>query len=420
MSLNNNTFPPLYHVKQTLPAAEPIDVEAALESEWQRLNMADHVRGKRIALGFGSRGVVQIDRIARKIVALMKESGSDPFIVPAMGSHGGAIAEGQIEVLSGLGITEESVGCPINATMDVVDMGVTASGLPALLDRNVAEADGVILTNRVKIHTDFHGPHESGIIKMLAIGLGKEKGASRIHSFGTKGLREYMPITARHLIDKLPFVAGFGLVEDGYHRPARLEGFIGTDMVAGDQRLLDLSRSLMPSIPVDELDVLVLDEMGPNISGAGMDTNVIGRWMIAGEPEPERPRIKNIVVLDLTPESHGNAAAAGLADFMPRRLLDKIDFPVTTKNVFTSGFLLRGKLPMVFENDYEAIDAAVTDLFRARPEDRENLRMIRIKNTMELEDLWVSPALVDELSQMEGVTVDNDPAPLTFTDGHLF
>ncbi|MDE2638941.1 MAG: lactate racemase domain-containing protein, partial [Chloroflexota bacterium] len=276
--MDDVTIPTLYPIKQALPQAEPVDIERRLEAEFARLGLAAQVRGKRIALGFGSRGIAEIDRIAGALVAQVKAAGGQPFIVPAMGSHGGGTPEGQIDVLDGLGISERTMGCPIHATMEVVDTGMTRVGMPAYLDKNVAEADGLIITNRTKVHTDFHGPHESGLLKMLAIGLGKETGARTIHQQGTVGLRDYMPVVAKHLLQHCNFVAGFGVVEDGYHQVAHLEGFGVDTVIEGDQRLLQLSRELMPSLPVEDIDVLIIDEMGKNISGAGMDTNIIGRW----------------------------------------------------------------------------------------------------------------------------------------------
>lgn len=413
-------IPALYKVQQTLPHSPSVNIHKRLDKEWERLGLTQQVIGKRIALGFGSRGVEKIDVIAKKLVALVKASGGDPFIVPAMGSHGGGTPEGQIEVLAGLGITEETAGCPIHATMEVVDMGMTSTGLPALIDKNVAEADGLILTNRIKVHTDFHGPHESGILKMLAIGLGKETGARGIHQQGTTGLREYMPEIAKYLVGKINWIAGFGTVEDGYHNVAHIEGFRADTLVEGEQRLLQQSRDLMPSIPVDEIDVLIIDEIGKDISGAGLDTNIIGRWLIAGEPEPETPNIKRIIILDLTPASHGNATAYGLADFMSRRLFDKIDFPITIKNIFTSGFLERGRMPMVFETDKDTIEAAIFDAFRSHLDDHHQARVVRIKNTLELEALWVSPNIADELRGQVGITIAENAEALSFTSGQLF
>ncbi len=391
-------IPDLFPITQALPKAQPVDIPATLRAEWARLGLARQVRGKRIALGFGSRGIASIDAIAAELVGLVKSSGGDPFIVPAMGSHGGGTPAGQIEVLDGLGINEASMGCPIHATMEVVDMGLTSVGVRAYLDKNVAGADGLIITNRTKVHTDFHGPHESGLLKMLAIGLGKETGARAIHQHGVVGLRDYMPVVAKHLLANSPFLAGFGIVEDGYHAVAHLEGFGSDGVVAGDHRLLQRSRELMPSLPVDDIDVLIIDEIGKDISGAGLDTNIIGRWMIDGEPEPEAPRVKRIVILDLTPASHGNATAYGLADFMSRKLFDKIDFPITTKNLYTSGFLLRGRMPLVFESDEETIQAALFDAFRADPSQAADARVVRIKNTLALENLWVSTNVAAELN----------------------
>jgi len=413
-------IPPLVQVQQQLPTGDSIDISSRLDEEWSRLGLAEQVNGKRIALGFGSRGVAKIDEIAKKLVALVKQSGGDPFVVPAMGSHGGGTPAGQIEVLSGLGITEDSVGCPIHATMEVVDMGMTETGLPAYLDKNVAEAEGLILTNRVKVHTDFHGPHESGLLKMLAIGLGKETGARNIHRYGTTGLREYMPKIAEYLVSQINWVAGFATIEDGYHNVAHIEALNADNLIECEQQLLQQSRDLMPRIPVDEIDVLIIDEMGKDISGAGMDTNIIGRWMIAGEPEPETPNIKRIAILDLTPASHGNATAYGLADFMSKRLFDKIDFPTTTKNIFTSGFLQRGQMPMVFETDEETIQASIFDVFRRNIEDHEQARVVRIKNTLALETVWVSPNIADELRGQTGMTVSDTAEELVFNDGWLF
>lgn len=413
-------IPSLVKIKQTLPTGNPVDVPVRLRTEWERLGLAEEVKGKRIALGFGSRGVAKVDEIAKVLVALVKESGGEPFIVPAMGSHGGGTPEGQIEVLAGLGITEASAGCPIHATMEVVDMGMTETGLPAYLDKNVAEADGLILTNRVKVHTDFHGPHESGLLKMLAIGLGKETGARNIHRYGTTGLRTYMPKIAEYLVSKINWVAGFATVEDGYHNVAHIEALNADTLIEGEQRLLQQSRDLMPSIPVDEIDVLIIDEIGKDISGAGLDTNIIGRWLIEGEPEPERPNVKRIAILDLTPASHGNATAYGLADFMSQRLFDKIDFPITIKNIYTSGFLQRGRMPMVFETDEETIKASIFDAYRSNIEDHHQARIVRIKNTLALETMWVSENIAEELKDSEHVTITDSIEPMPFTDGWLF
>jgi hypothetical protein len=416
----SDRIPPLHTVQIRLPAGTPVELDLSVSGEWQRLNLSEQVSGRQIAVGVGSRGVVGIVSIVCRIVELIKAAGGYPFIVPAMGSHGGATSQGQLEVLAGLGIVEGSIGCPLRATMDTVVVGETDTGLPLHVDRHVAEADGLILINRVKIHTDFHGPHESGLLKMLAIGLGKETGAQMLHSYGLTGLRDYMPQVARALLPAVSWIAGFATVEDGYHRPVHLEAFTVDDVIAGEQRLLELARSLAPQLPVDELDVLVVDHIGKEISGAGMDTNVIGRLRIAGEEEPPAPRIHSIVVLDVTDASHGNALGVGLADFTVQRLLSKIDFEKMTTNVFTSGFLERGRLPLVYNTDQDAINAAITHALRGSSRAREQVRLMRIRNTLVLEELAVSPALLDEVKKHESFIKAGDPQPLRFEDGHLF
>ena len=412
-------LPALCAVQRRLPSGEEVNISMQVQQEWERLNLAQQVKGKQIALGFGSRGMAHIADIAREMVAMVKASGGFPFIVPAMGSHGGATAAGQIEVLSGLGITEASAGCPIRATMETVILGETAHGLPVYFDRYAAEADGYMICNRIKIHTSFHGPHESGLIKMLGIGLAKESGAASLHSHGVVGLRDYMPENAYLALQNSRFIAGFGVVEDGYHRPVHLEAFTKSGVIEGEKRLLTLARSLMPRLPVDDIDVLIIDLMGKNISGTGMDTNVIGRLRIAGEPELETPRIKAIVILDLSEASHGNAIGTGLADFTTRRLHDKIDFPITTKNVFTSGFLARGNVPMVFATDAEAIDTALKAVFRANPQARSGARVIRIRSTLDLEQIRVSAALLDEVRASDGFINAGDMQPMQFENGVL-
>ena len=412
-------IPPLCSVQRRLPMGEPVNIEKVLTDEWARLQLAEQVRGKRIAIGIGSRGVAEIVTIARQVAALIKQSGGEPFIVPAMGSHGGAAPEGQLDVLSGLGVTEDSVGCPLMATMETVVLGETSEGYPLYFDRNVAEADGLIIANRVKIHTDFHGPHESGLLKMLAIGLGKETGAASIHRQGVYGLRNIMPQVATALLTKVNLIAGVATVEDGYHRPVELAVLPADQVIEGEQRLLQRSRELMPRIPADDIDVLIIDKMGKDISGAGMDTNIIGRWLIKGEPEPESPRVKAIVVLDLTEASHGNATGLGLADFTTQRMFDKIDFPMTTKNIYTSGFLERGRLPLVYATDEVAIEMALAHVFRANPDDRANARVVRIASTLDLEEVQVSENLMDEVRRDPGFVAAGEPESLRFANGAL-
>lgn len=404
------TLPRFWTVKRSLPGPPPIDVAAALDAEWQRLGLDAAVQGKSIALGIGSRGICDLVPMARRLVDRLKAAGGSPFIVPAMGSHGGATAAGQLEVLAGLGVDEASMGCPLKATMDTVELGKTAGGLPACIDAHAAAADGILMLNRVKIHTSFHGPLESGLHKMLAIGLGKEKAATLLHSRGPDGLRDDMPQVARVLLAKARVLAGFGVVEDGYHRIVALRGLAPLEMEAGEMELLDLSRGLTPGLPFREVDVLLVDAMGKDISGTGMDTNVIGRLRIAGKPEPEWPKVRAIVALGLTPGTHGNALGIGLADFTVKTVVESIDWKLTAANVLASGFIERGKVPLVLPGPAEALAAALSHVFRDHPERRDSARVLRIRNTLELETFRVSESLLEEARALPGFLEAKDPA----------
>ena len=411
--MDTYALPRFYRVKRSLQGLPPLDAAAAIDSEWARLGldavMAGKVPGARIALGVGSRGITDLRAMARRLVERLKASGARPFIIPAMGSHGGATASGQLEVLASLGITEAEMGCPLLATMDTVIMGHTAGGLPAHFDAHAAGADGVMLINRVKMHTSFHGPLESGLHKMLAIGLGKEKGATLLHSRGPEGLRDDMPEVARALLAKVPFLAGFGVVEDGTHRPVALKGLSAAELGAGERSLLELARSLAPSLPFADLDVLVVERMGKDISGTGMDTNVIGRLRIPGHPEPESPRIRAIVACDLTEATHGNALGMGLADFATRSLADKVDVRLTARNVLASGFLERGRVPLVLADAGEALGAALDHVFRAEPGKRAQARVAVIRSTLDLQEFLVSENLAAAARKLPGYLEDSGP-----------
>lgn len=401
-------LPKFYQVKRSLQGLPPIDAPAAIDAEWDRLAL--DVVGKRIAIGVGSRGITDLKAMVRRLVDRVKSSGGIPFIVPAMGSHGGATAAGQLEVLESLGITVASMGCPLQATMDTVIAGHTAGGLPAHFDAAAFASQGILLINRVKMHTSFHGKLESGIHKMLAIGMGKERAATLLHSRGPDGLRDDMPEVARVLLSKLPFLAGFGVVEDGTHRPVALKGLTAADAEEGESELLRLSKSLAPGLPFADLDVLVIDAMGKDISGTGMDTNVIGRLRIPGKPEPASPRVKAIVVCDLTEATHGNALGMGLADFTTQKVAGKVDFRLTAKNVLASGFLERGRVPLVLEDEAEALRAAIAHVFRENPEAKAGVRVVRIRSTLELEAFSVSENLIAEARKLPGYLSDSGPA----------
>jgi hypothetical protein len=388
----------------------PERVKAELQPVLDRLNPND-----RVAITAGSRGVANIPAILRACGDAVREVGGDPFIMPAMGSHGGATADGQRDVLAGYDITRESVGMPVISSMEVQQIGCLEDvGMPVYMSTTALEADHVLLVNRVKLHTDFRGPIESGLAKICAIGLGKQRGAQTIHSYGTRGLAELMPRTARFIIEKTgKILGGLAVLENAYDRTASIH-LVDTEGIATDAEadLLTRARGLMAALPFDALDVLVIDEMGKNISGTGMDSNVVGRMFVPGVAEPPRPRITAVVVLDLTEESHGNAIGIGLADFTTERVVSGIDWQATYMNGYTAGLsgLLRNRVPMVLTDDRVAIATAIR--MCGQP-DLEKLRLARIRNTLMAAYVEFSPSLLDE-ARACGVEVTREARPMQF------
>jgi len=329
-----------------------------------------------------------------------------------MGSHGGASSEGQRRLLEHLGITEETVGAPILTDMDVVELGRTPDGLVAYCDRNAAEADAILVVNRIKPHTAFAEPFGSGLLKMLAVGLGKVPGAAQIHRQGPGQMAQAIEDIARVFLSTGKILGGLAVIENANDEIADVVGVRPEEMIEKERELFQKAKSLMPRLPVEDIDVLIVDEMGKNYSGSGMDVNVIGRWRLPGVPEPSSPRIKRIVALRLSPESAGNAQGVGLADVVTRRLVDAMDPVHTYTNTITSTYLQRGFIPITMPTDRDAIAAALASL--ALP-DPARARIVRIRNTLHLEELWVSEALLPELQGRPEIAV-GIPEPLRFTD----
>lgn len=348
----------------------------------------------RIAVAVGSRGIANINIIVSEVIDYVKNAGGVPFIVPAMGSHGGATAEGQREILAGYGITEERTGAPVLSSMETVFIGNAQCepSFPVYMDRYAYESDGVIVINRVKPHTDFHGEHESGIVKMLVIGLGKQVQAETMHRFGVSGLAKLMPYAAQTVLDSHKILCGLAILEDGLDNTSDIVFSVPSDFFNVDNDLLIKSRQYMAKLPFKDIDVLVVDEIGKNFSGTGMDTNVIGRVRISGQKDTE-PLCHYIVVLDLAQASHGNAMGIGLSDITTQRVSEKIDWKTTNENVITSGFLQRGFLPIVASDDEDAIAIALNCVACTSDE----VRMVRIKNTLDLNEVYVSNSLLNEL-----------------------
>jgi hypothetical protein len=411
------TFPSLYagqrmYSAENAPELAVADISARVRAALQPL-LERVTRNDRIGITAGSRGIANMPAILRSCGEAIRDVGGNPFIVPAMGSHGGATAEGQRDVLVGYGITRESVGMPIVSSMDVQQIG-SVDDVPVFMSTTALEADHLLLVNRVKPHTDFRGSVESGLAKICAIGLGKQRGAQVIHSYGTRGLADLMPRVARFMIEKTGKIAGgLAVLENAYDHTASIH-FVEPDGIAAvpEAALQRQAKALMVALPFDALDVLVVDEMGKDVSGTGMDTNVLGRMFIPGVAEEDKPRITAVVVLDLTEESHGNAIGIGLADFTTERVVAKIDWQATYMNGYTSGIggLLRNRLPQVLPNDRAAVATAIR--MCGQP-DLAKLRLARIKNTLMAAYVEFSPSLLDTTSSAF-VNVSRSQQPMQF------
>lgn len=401
-------LPKLTRVRQMFEQVTLEDASRAVTDGIKSLGLTEKIRpGARIAITAGSRGIQNLVQMTRAAVDTVKALGGRPFIVPAMGSHGGATDEGQKTLLADLGISERTMDCPVVSSMDVEEIGKTPSGAPVYLDKNALHSDGIVAINRVKLHTIFRGDVESGLCKMLAVGLGKHRGAQQIHKVGTQ---PFLLETARVILDKAPILAGVAVLENSLDETMEVHVVPRERFEATDVALLKRCWQVLPRVPFDPLDVLVVDEMGKNISGTGMDTNIIGiGGRVGGKMTMGTPVVSTIVVLGLTPETHGNANGIGLADLTTRRLVDSIDYKSTYANVLTTRLWSAGRLPVILETDREAVTVAVGDM----PADE--IRLVRIKDTLHLDELEISGALLPEARRL-GLTVLGEAQPLSFDE----
>jgi hypothetical protein len=406
----------MLRVKQRFEGPSLRDIPSAIRETIRPLHLRDKVKpGQTVAVTAGSRGIANIARITHAVVDELKALELKPFIVPTMGSHGGATAEGQRTVLEHYGITEAAMGCPIRSSMEVVQIG-EVKGIPVFCDKNVWGADHIAVVARIKAHTDFTGEIESGLFKMMAIGLGKQHGAEHYHRAGhAYGYAEVFPLVGKKVLETARILFGVGLVENGYEETAKVQALLPKDFEAGEKALLQDAKAWMARLPFDVLDLLIVDDLGKNISGAGMDTNVIGRPFV--QKALDRPKIRRIVVRDLTPESEGNAVGIGMADVTTRRLVDKINYQAMYMNAITSGVSEGAKVPMTFDTDREAIQVALAMIGLTPP---ERARIVRIKTTLHLTEMDVSEALLPEVKANERLSVVTQPAPFAFdAQGHL-
>ncbi len=409
-------FPRMVRVKQQFPGPMLHDVAGAVRRALGEVALP--VRpGQSVALTVGSRGIVNIEVVVRAAVEHLHALGARRFIVPAMGSHGGGTAEGQRAVLEHYGVTEAAMGCPIRATMDVVQVGEVL-GLPIWLDRYAAEADWIGVINRVKPHTGFSGELGSGLLKMMTIGMGKHRGAIQAHRANIRlGYETMIVALGREMLKTGRIAFGLGIVENGYDETALVRALLPADLEAGERELLRTAKAWMAKLPFEAIDLLIVDEIGKEVSGTGMDTNVIGRHATFFEKPFTTPRITFIVACDLTSNTHGNANGIGLADFTTRRLAEKIDWEPTYINALTACSPRGPKLPPVLDSARDAIAVALSCLGLDRPEEA---RVVRIQNTLRLGEVEVSEALVPELADRPDLARLGDPAPLPFApDGSL-
>lgn len=401
----NMKLPKMYKVQQEFEAEEILDTEQVINQEINKPEIKKMIKnGQRIALAVGSRGIYNLDLIVKQVVTSLKNLGADPFIVPSMGSHGGATAEGQKEVLENYGITEDAMGVPIVSSMEVEQIGKTESGIPVFFDKNALQADLVIPIGRVKPHTDFKGTIESGICKMLAIGLGKHVGCSRLHQEGFDTFHKLIPEVAEVIIQKAPIGFGMAIVENAFDRTANITCIPSSRILSEEPALLDFAKRSMPKLLFKEIDVLIVEEIGKDISGAGMDPNITGRTTKGIIEGFDGPTIQRIVVLDLTENTHGNATGIGAAEFTTKKLADKLDFAATYTNCIASSNPEGARLPVVMDTEREALIAAIKCCNRI---EMEHPKVVRIKNTLELKEIYVSEALLEFVNQSSKLKLIN-------------
>ena len=413
-------YPEMFRIRQILDAPTLGDVPQAVREEIQKVRPGKKIRpGDTVALAVGSRGIANLDRIVKTVIEELQALGAQPYIVPAMGSHGGGTAEGQVDLLAGYGITEGTMGISIRASMEVIQIDTTDFGMPVYFDRNASEADHVVVINRVKPHTGFAGEIESGLMKMMLIGLGKHKGALVYHrAIVHHSFDKIVKTVGRVVRYKMPIAFGVAILENGYDETARIAVLETDDLEEGEKALQRQAKAWCPKLPFEEADLLIIDEMGKNISGTGMDTNVIGRKRndrtAIGD---ERPRVMRIFVRDLTQATHGNATGIGLAEFTTDRLVEKIDRNATYINSMTGQHVSAASTPMHFPTDREVLDVALQSIGLVEPHEA---KILWIRNTLDLGEIEASIRYLDEARQRSGLRVMTDPRPLDVgPDGNL-
>jgi len=409
-------FPKMVKIKQHFKRERINNIEMKIYQEMKDKLSPQMFENKRIAITAGSRGIASIVYILKAVIKQLKNWGAKPFIVPAMGSHGGATSEGQKDLLKSYGITEKSMGIPILSSMDVVQVASLDNGMPIYCDKNAIEADGIVVINKIKPHADFKGKYESGLLKMMAIGLGKHKGAAILHTYGFDKFDDIIPKVGKVLLDNTSVIFGLAILENAYEEIKKLEIIPKEKIMEREQELLEEAKESMAKILFPYIDVLIVEEIGKNISGEGMDPNVTGRpgskifGFIA-------PKIQKIIVLSLTEESHGNASGIGMADISTIRCINQINFETMYTNSITTTILDPAKIPIIMNNDKEALIIALKTCNRVK---LSEAKIIRIKNTSYLHDIQVSEAYLDEIKGRDDISILSKSEPIRFReDGWL-
>jgi hypothetical protein len=406
-------YPSMVRIKQNFNTNSILDIPERVRFEITKIKPHEIIApGNSVAITAGSRGIANIATILAEVVSELKKIGAKPFIVPAMGSHGGATGAGQKKIIEHYGITEDAMDAPIKSSMEVVQIGTTSDGVPVLVDKNASQADHIIVVNRVKPHTDFKGEIESGLMKIMAIGLGKQKAADHYHNvFMRLGHYQVLTSVAREIIKQCPIAFGLALVENQMDETEIIQAIPANKIEETERELLIKAKNFLPCIPFDPIDILIVDEMGKDISGTGMDQNVIARTVIPYHQVPANPKITRIFIRDLSPGSEGNATAIGNADFTTKRLVDKIDRHATYMNAITSSCPEAVRIPPYYDSDQEVIEAALKTIGDIEP---EKARIVHILNTLKLEEMLISEVMLPEAEQMDNVKITSSVSQMEF------
>lgn len=403
-------IPNMVTIRQHYDSTKIEDVSGHMSAELLKVSDKDAYQGKRICITVGSRGIPELDVMIRTICDTLKEWGATPFIIPSMGSHGGACAEGQLEMLEGYHITEETMGVPILSSMEVVQYG-ELNGIPLYCDKYAYESDGIVIFNKVKPHTDFRGPYESGMAKMIAIGIAKHKGAAMFHSLGFHKFAELIPPVAERFLESCPFAFGVGVVQNAYDDICNIEVCGKDNFMETDARLLNIAKEKIAKFKFDDIDLLIIDEIGKNISGNGHDPNVVGRNITNSFHDVLN--LKKLFIRGITPEAHHNGCGLSCADITTRRCLNDVDWEVTWTNVLTTGVMTGGMIPLYVNTDKEAILMSIRTCHNL---DYNQANVVRIKNTLSMEEIQVSQPLFERIKGMDGISYVSGPVPMQFDE----